>query len=431
MAKPPRQKHSHPPHKKPVTIDLAAEDVAQAGETPQAEPVAFAEAAPAEDTTAPFDEPDAGKPDPVDPEPATAYAADPERTGGSTDTAPHSPRRGSAIAGGAIGGLLALAIAGAGQWLGVVPVPRQAPADTVTQGQFAELRARVNALGTPPAPVDTSALETIPVIGANLEAVSTRVADLESRIANGTGAGNAAALEALAARIAKLESAPPSSAGSAASGAEIQSLRQDLAALAAKIADAGARADAASDKANAMEEKMATLGSTADIATPIAAAALKSAVDRGGPFTAELETYAGVTGDTQTVEKLRALAGAGVPTVAALQADFGEAANAMLDAMYQPDASAGIVDRLMNSARGLVRARPVGEVEGDTAQAIVARMEARLGEGNLEAALAEYGKLPEPAKVAGAAFAARIGSRIEVNGLIAAKLNAALGAAGK
>ncbi|MCO5058355.1 MAG: hypothetical protein M9905_10825 [Rhizobiaceae bacterium] len=42
-----------------------------------------------------------------------------------------------------------------------------------------------------------------------------------------------------------------------------------------------------------------------DMALAIAAAALRSAIDRGTPFTAELETFAALAPDSDTVEALR------------------------------------------------------------------------------------------------------------------------------
>ncbi|MCC0031088.1 MAG: hypothetical protein H6891_13245 [Brucellaceae bacterium] len=143
-----------------------------------------------------------------------------------------------------------------------------------------------------------------------------------------------------------------------------------------------------------------------------------------------METYAGVTGDTETVAALRDFAGSGVPTVADLIASFPAAANAMLDAVNKPAEDAGLVDRLMDSARGLVRIRPVGEVEGEGPEAIVARIEAHLKDGDLAAALAEFETLPEPAQQAGSAWAEKLKSRMTAEKLVEDKLNAVLTGAG-
>ena len=50
------------------------------------------------------------------------------------------------------------------------------------------------------------------------------------------------------------------------------------------------------------------------IALAIAASALKSALDRGAPFAAELETFAAISPDAPELAALRAYAEKGVPT---------------------------------------------------------------------------------------------------------------------
>src|SRR5690606_38550200 len=114
------------------------------------------------------------------------------------------------------------------------------------------------------------------------------------------------------------------------------------------------------------------------VAVAIAAAALKAAIDRGTPFATELETYAGLMPEAQEVADLRALAASGVPTRAQIAAETYAAATRMIEAGRQVDPGAGFLDRLWGSAQSLVTVRPIGEVEGETVPAIVARLEAAL-----------------------------------------------------
>ncbi len=69
----------------------------------------------------------------------------------------------------------------------------------------------------------------------------------------------------------------------------------------------------------------------------------------------------------------------------------------MIDAAHQ-QADQGVTDRLLSSAMRLVKIRPVGEAPGDTPEAIVARMEERVKNGNLAAAVSEWNALPEASK---------------------------------
>ena len=166
------------------------------------------------------------------------------------------------------------------------------------------------------------------------------------------------------------------------------------------------------------------------LAAAVAATALKSAIDRGGSFAAELETLAAVKPDLPAIAALRDYAGSGVATRDDLAVQFETAAQAMIAASETPDPSAGVFDRLMSSARGLVKVRPVGDVEGDGVAAIVARMGAALKAGNADGVTAAYDSLPEASKQAGTAFMASYKARLEADRLIAEALKAASGTGG-
>lgn len=432
MARPPRQKHSRGPTK-PVTIDLSAQPAAE-------EEAAKADLAENPDTAAPLEEPSAAIEEPSDREdsaderPSAAFEAEPPADP-APSSAPAMPaaqqgRRASAFTGGLIGGLAALLLGGLGQWAGLIPSPRTDPLDAVSQTAFDTLSQRVESLSASDNAAEKSALESLPAMQDRLDGLSQKVT----------------ALEMLADRIAKLEARPVSTAGattgSAAIDTEIASIRDEIAALSTNIAETRTMTTAASDQAASLSagvgtltERVAALESGAggpglDIAAPISAAALKSAMDRGGPFASELETYAKVTKDNATVEALRGFAATGVPTSSQLLAEFSGVANAIIAAAGAPAEPAGFVDRLMNSARGLVKVRPVGEVTGAAPDAIVARVEARLQRGDLEAAMTELKTLPPAGQEAAKDFSARLQARIDANRLIGDKLNAALGNAG-
>lgn len=459
MAKPPRQRHSKS-RAKPVTIDLAPEpDTTGDG---IAEPVAFEAPSPA-DTTAPAtgvapDEttvaeeaaPDGG---------GAAETPEPLETTAPPLSTAATGRTGSALTGGLIGGLLALLVAAGGQWLGLIPSLGVSDEPAVSQDDFAALSSKVEQIAAQP--VDTGLDDTVSRLRTDLDALAQRADELEAGMAEqpATAAQDSEALATLQQRLDQVEStvaglsgAAPSADGSTAAAAvdiaplqtRIALLADDLQALSQRLDTAAGTAQTANEGVATLDASVAELGTRIDTldasvsqlsarpdsALPVAAAALKSAMDRGGSFTQELETYAGVTGDTETVAALREFAGAGVPTNADLVASFSATANAMLDAVNKPAEDAGLLDRLTNSARGLVRIRPVGEVEGEGPEAVIARIEARLQAGDLAAALSEFGTLPEPAQQAGSAWAEKLKSRMTADALVEDKLNAVLTGAG-
>ncbi|HVK89860.1 MAG TPA: hypothetical protein VM468_00355, partial [Mycoplana sp.] len=98
----------------------------------------------------------------------------------------------------------------------------------------------------------------------------------------------------------------------------------------------------------------------------------------------------------------------------------------MIEAVHQPAGDQGIVDRLLSSAASVITVRPVGSVEGDTPEAIVARIENQLQNGDLKGAQIEWQTLPEPARKAGADFKATLDERIAVEDGVAAIVSGAM-----
>ena len=131
------------------------------------------------------------------------------------------------------------------------------------------------------------------------------------------------------------------------------------------------------------------------MALAIAAAALKSAIERGGTFTAEVDTFAAIAPDAPELPALRDIAAKGIASRADLVAETDEAANAMIAASEVVGNDAGFWDRLLASAESLIKVRPIGAVEGETVSAKVARMEVAVKAGDFAKAIAEYETLPD------------------------------------
>ena len=71
----------------------------------------------------------------------------------------------------------------------------------------------------------------------------------------------------------------------------------------------------------------------------------------------------------------------------------------------------GILDRLKASAEKVVRVRPIDEAPGDDPVAVVRRIEMRAEQGNLNGAMAEIAKLPEPARALTKEWVAKVEAR--------------------
>lgn len=299
----------------------------------------------------------------------------------STAKAParQSPATSSMIAAGILGGIIALALAGSMFYAGVIPGSANSRSD------------------------ETAALQQ-------------QIDGLNRQLASST-----AAIDALKA------SAPAGNSG--AIGVEIT---ERLAALESRIAEAGSNAaasDALTERLAALETKVDQPGREEAVAKALAASALKTAIDRGGPFTGELQIFSGIAGNDPVVQTLEKFAQVGVPSASDLVQKFSQTADAILNAAHETDQQAGVGSRLISSAMQMVKVRPVGDVEGDTPEAIVARVEDKLRKGDLKGASTEWDALPQPAKDASVAYKQTLDARIEVDGLVDNTLNRAISGA--
>lgn len=448
MVKTPRTRHSKS-EKEPVTIDLEPDAVSRVStgtdgaERPQqeatdAQPV-FEEAAGAEPA-------DAGthKEPAKEEQPAKPAASGPE-FGRREPAAPPPPQgrgRTGALAAGVAGGAAVLLVAGGLHVAGLLPLQGPAPQDgsapavAALEAHLAELRAQVTALegagaeGSALAGRVAGAEERVSALDAAIEALRAEIAGLE---ADGGEAAPPVDLSPLEARIAAMETAlgeidasGPAQAELTALGDSVAALREELAAARETQAAASARLDALEGLAARLGERLDEQAQAPSTAIIIAASALKAAIDRGTPFSTELDTFASLAPEAPQLDGLRAHAAAGVATRAQLAAESDAAANAMIAAAAPADPDAGVVDRLWASAMGLVQVRPVGMVEGEGVPETVARLDAAVAAGDYERAIAEFATLPEASKEAGAAFMARLQARHDADRLVDAALAAAL-----
>jgi hypothetical protein len=127
----------------------------------------------------------------------------------------------------------------------------------------------------------------------------------------------------------------------------------------------------------------------------VVAEMLKAAVARGERFRAELDAAKSLAADRAALAPLDAFADTGVPTATTLAQQLRSVLPAMQSAAQpKPVEDGGFLTRLQVNAERLVRIRPVGEQPGDDASAILARVEAKTGRGDIAGVLAELAALP-------------------------------------
>ncbi|MES0200299.1 phage tail protein [Mesorhizobium sp. M0011] len=349
--------------------------------------------------------------------------------------APPPEKRGglNGVAAGIIGGVIALVGAGGLQFAGLLGAPGSGAGVSLdgVNGDIASLKTEIAGLKDAGGNGDGAA--KMVGLSSGLEQVKADVAALKSAVEKG-GAGDAAGVAALGDKVAQIETAV-AALGKAGSSAPVDlgPLNEKLAGLDALVKSAGEATTAQEGRLTALEQSVSQLSGKVEaaagqpkIALAIAASALKAALERGGPFSAELETLAAISPDAPQLAALRPYAEKGVPTRAEIASQADAAANAMVTAATPVDENAGFVQSLLSSAESLVKVRPIGAVEGAGAPETVARMEAAVNQGDYAKALSEYETLPEAAKAAGADFAGKLKARIEVETQVDALISGAM-----
>lgn len=382
----------------------------------------------------------------------------------SQPAAEHGPGLGTVLGAALIGAALALLLGGILQYAGIIPAVRQQDVAQLTQ-QFARV-GDVQQIGTDLNTVraDLGQLQstlsaggaggTGPT-GADFAALADRFNGLEGRLNSladagaSPPAGDPNALNGLtqAANEARdtagqARQAAEGAGAQAAEARQTATTAQQAAGTAQQAADvAQTAADGAMNAAKANAEAIADIrnrvgsveAANRQAAVAFSAASLKAAVDRGGPFMTELETYATAAGPSPVVDGLRNYAAEGVPTVATLEADWPNVRTAILQALRPQDPNADVGSQILSGLSSLVAVRPsasAGSAAGGP-DAPVARLDAMLQAGNLQGWNAEWQKLPQAAKDAGAAFQSRVNAREQAERVVDEALGQAVNSIGK
>lgn len=219
------------------------------------------------------------------------------------------------------------------------------------------------------------------------------------------GSGEGADLGPLLDRLAGLEDRLSQLDQVTALNQQQTALSEQVAASAEQLASLAARADTAQARVEELERQAAEAtgapdlegaASAGDVALMLALNRLKDAVASTGSYESHLATVRELMGgDEGLSDHLTALAqaaGTGAPTREELRRQFPAVARTIVAAGAggeEESWSSGI----MRSLSSLVTLRRTGEVEGDSHDAVVARTEVRVRDGDLEGAMEQLNAL--------------------------------------
>jgi hypothetical protein len=163
--------------------------------------------------------------------------------------------------------------------------------------------------------------------------------------------------------------------------------------------------------ADQLAKSAATAGSDRPVRLAVAAAALRSALERGDPFAAELAAVRPLSNDTAALSAIEQFAASGVPSAALLGRELLVLLPAMQRAAGLAPREGGILDRLQANAERLVRIRPIEEIPGEDTTAVLSRIEVKAAHGDIAGALAELAKLPPAVRAPALAWIAKAETR--------------------
>jgi hypothetical protein len=165
---------------------------------------------------------------------------------------------------------------------------------------------------------------------------------------------------------------------------------------------------------------------TAGAATAaLAAATLAQATQTSRPFGGELALVESLM-PTAGAAGLRQIAQRGAPTRAGLARAFPAAAAQATRALGSDPSDQSLSARATRALASIVSIRRVDSIEGDGPDALLARAEERLIEGDVEGALEALDRLPRPARDAMASWRVDAERRVEVDRRVSAIRTAAL-----
>lgn len=430
---------------KPKLSDRAVQQSADAPVEAAAEPAAPEPSAPAEPVATaaePRPEAVAEAAGPVEtPEPAeTAGPAE------ATRSAPPPPRPQarlampwSAISIAAVGG----ALLGTGltyllaTW---ISLPSNTPIIADPAPELAEQAERLSGLEERFAAVEEASMDTQVSLDATITQLDTGFTEMRQSVESLRAAipePATADLSALEAELRTLEgrveaiAAGASSADADALGQSLVGIEQSLSTLSNRMSEIdqqfsatdaaieGFSSDLAAAKAAIAAQNQSIGGDIGPaIKLPLVVSGLETAFSTGRPYTAELESLTTILPDLAVPAAVAAAANSGLSRPDELANRFAAALPDILGG--RTGAGTGDWSRdALEWARALLAIRPAGEIEGDSPEAVISRLEAAMQRRDFVAAADLFGQLPEQMRVAAGPLADEIAAHAEAETFIA------------
>jgi len=155
-------------------------------------------------------------------------------------------------------------------------------------------------------------------------------------------------------------------------------------------------------------------------AAALAAAELVDASQGSKPFAAELTALRAAAPNLPELAALARLAETGAPSRAALAASFPDYAARAASRAHKPKEGAPLAERISYAAAKVVSVRRVDDVTGGSPDALLARAEQALAEGEVVAALKLLDRLPPKSRDSLAPWRAGAERRAEIDREVAA-----------
>ncbi len=385
---------------KPPVIDLKAREAGSGAATPVEDTATQEQAAGEKPQERPADAPRSAPP----PRPQARLAM------------PWSAIAIAAVAGGAFGTALTYGAAA------LLPLPDRRAEIADPAPELAALSGDIGTLATRLDALEQQARRTQVSLDATITQLDTGLRTLTQSIAEASTASTPVDLAPLQAQIAALEdrltvTAAGAGGGDATALAETLSKTEDgLAAVTAQVATLTqqlAAQQAALDTARAaIATQNQSLGDGAvppAVRLPLLVAAFESALGNGRPFAAELAAVTALLPDLEVPPVVAAAAATGLPRPDAV----AEAVRGAVPAILAGRAAVGTGDLGVDAlewVKGLLAIRPVGEIEGDTPEAIVSRLEAAADRRDFASAASLLSALPPAMQAAAGPLVSDIGA---------------------
>jgi len=213
-------------------------------------------------------------------------------------------------------------------------------------------------------------------------------------------------LTALTDRVGKVETRPQ------VAGLSPEAVQQSIDPINARLAEIDERLTKVAKAQTEVETN------TKGAALALALYNLRRAANEGKPFAAELRSVADMSPVPLDLAALEARRDQGIRSFEQLQAGYNAAANKALDAENAP-ADTSLSSEVWSKVRSFVRIRRKGNVEGDSTRAILARVEHRLDNHDLAAAITEAETLKGAAAEAMAPWLAEVKAKLAADEALA------------